>query len=118
MIQDHDQKQLREESIYLVLQLPGHNPSPREVRAGTEGRIQETWIADTMEKAACWLASLSYLSYITQIYMPRNGTTHSRLGLSTSISNSENASKTRAEVNLIKAILQLGYLLPIPSLFN
>lgn len=61
MIKDHDQKQLREESIYLILQLPGHNPLPREVRAGTEERILEAGIAETTEKAAYSFASPSYL---------------------------------------------------------
>lgn len=45
----------------------------------------------------CFLACLgllSYLSYIAQIHLPKNGTAHSGLDLPTSISNVENALQT------------------------
>ena len=55
----------------------------------TQGRNMEAGAdAEAMEGAAYWLASpdlLSLLSYRTQDYQPRDGPTHSGLGLPTSI---------------------------------
>lgn len=39
VIEHHGNKQLREESVYFSIQLSGHSPLLREVRAGTQAEI-------------------------------------------------------------------------------
>jgi hypothetical protein len=38
MIKTNNQKQLEKESIYYILQIPGHIPSLKHVKTGTQGR--------------------------------------------------------------------------------
>ena len=54
---------------------------------------------------------LGYLSYIAQAHLPREGTTYSGLGLSTSVSSKDNNSQVCLQANLMEAIPQLRLLL-------
>jgi hypothetical protein len=68
---------------FIHLTLPHCCSSPKEARTGTNAGQEEAG-ADTeaMEGYYLWLASsdfLSLLSYRTQDYQPRDGTTHNGL---------------------------------------
>jgi hypothetical protein len=48
---DHDQAQLQEESLFLILQCPGHKSQMNKVRAGPQGRNLEAGTkAEIMEE--------------------------------------------------------------------
>jgi hypothetical protein len=64
---------------FIQLTLPHCCSSPKEVMTGTQVGQEAGADAEAMEGAAYWLASpglLSLLSYRTQNYQPRDGTTH------------------------------------------
>jgi hypothetical protein len=64
---------------FIQLTLPHCCSSIKEVRTGTQAGQEAGADAEAMEGAAYWLASpdlLSLLSYRTQDYHPRDGTTH------------------------------------------
>ena len=68
-------KQVGEERIYSSY------PSTKEVGTGTYTGRQE-WVQRLWRNAAYWIASpglFSLLSYRTQYYHPRDGTTHNGL---------------------------------------
>ena len=68
-------KQVVEERVYSAYT----STSPKEVRTGTQAG-QEAG-ADAEAMGGCHLlACLSLLSYRTQVYQPRDGTTHNGLG--------------------------------------
>lgn len=48
--------------------------------------------------------------YISQDHLPKGGTTHSKLGLSTAINSQEEATQTCPQGNLVEAISQLRVL--------
>jgi hypothetical protein len=64
---------------FIQLTLPHCCSSPKEVRTGTQTDQEAGADAVAMEGCFYWLAStglLSLLSYRTQDYQPRDGTTH------------------------------------------
>jgi len=68
---------------FIQLTLPHCCSSPKEVRTGTQAGQEAGAVAEVMEDVSYWLASpglLSLLSYRTQDYQPRDGTTHNVLG--------------------------------------
>lgn len=54
---------------------------------------------------------LKYLSYTVKAHLYREGAIHSGLGPRTSVSNQKNSPQTCSQVNLMKAIPQLRFLL-------
>jgi hypothetical protein len=71
---------------FIRLTLPQHCSSQEEVRTGTGARLTGMWRQELRLRAwrgaALWLAPhglLSLLSYRTQDYQPRGGTTHNGL---------------------------------------
>lgn len=76
----------------FVLQLPGHNPSLREVRTGVQAGTWEQKLDEGPQRSiAYWFAYvcfsdlLSYFSYIAQDHLPRSDSAHNGLGTPTSI---------------------------------
>ncbi|MGE9640959.1 hypothetical protein ACQP3J_28330, partial [Escherichia coli] len=66
MMKYHDQKQLREEKIYFVLQL-------KSITEGSQGTWRQE-LKQRLKDAAYWLAShglFSLFSYRTQDHLPR-----------------------------------------------
>jgi hypothetical protein len=87
-----DQKEVREERVYLTLQLI--NYSPREVREGAQSRNQEAGAdAEAMEECclfalSLWLARPVLFYFLSsRINFPRVATSTTGLNTSTSITN-------------------------------
>ena len=75
------EKQVGEERVYLAYTFMCCL-SPKKVRTETQAGQEVGADAEAME-GCYWLASpglLSLLSYRTQVYQPRNGSTHNGLG--------------------------------------
>lgn len=81
----HDQKQREEERVDLFTLLH-HSPQPKE--SGQELR-QRTW--GILLPGLLNYSLFNWLSYATQDHLPRIGTTHSKQGIPTSITNQENS---------------------------
>lgn len=64
-----------EQMVYFTLQVSGHMPLLREIRAGIEGRnLEKGTIADALKECCLLIHLLSLLSYATQDHMPRGVT--------------------------------------------
>lgn len=96
-----------------AFQLIAYTPSPREAKVVTQGRNLETGTeAEAMEwccSLACFRLLLRNLSYISRNYLPSDGSSHSEMGLPTSISNQEISLQTWPKANLKRVLLHLRH---------
>jgi len=96
----------------IQLTLPGHSPSLKEVRTGTQAGLDPGGRSWYRGHRGCYLlARSSWLSYRTQHHQPRHGATHNGLAPPLLISNWENA----LQLDLMAAFPQLR-LIPLMTL--
>lgn len=93
-----------EERVYFSVPLPGHRPTLREVRAGTQDRTLEAGAGAGAMEEHCLLACLASVPNTTGAHLPRDGTACNCWTLPTSVINQENALRA----NLVEAILFPG----------
>lgn len=108
MIIYHDQKQHREERVYFSLPLQS---IMKESQGGNSKQRPSIMVCG--KEKSCLLVSSQPAFFYTLGSSARDGTTYCELGLSTSITNQENAPYTCLQVNRRETVLQ-GWL-PYPD---